>query len=110
MLYMDLEYKKDVLIVRLDGNLTKKNTHHINNYLIPVIKKHQIKYLIYNMFSILKIDEAGMNAIIRTKCAIKENQGTLYLCEVPRELKKQMKHLRLKEVENERMAFKLLHV
>lgn len=88
MLYMDLEYCKGVLFVRLDGNLTKKNTYRINNYLIPVIKKHRIKYLVYNLFSLMDLDSAGMDALLRTKYAIKNNQGSIYLCEVPEQIEK----------------------
>ncbi len=110
MLYMDLEYRKGILVVRLDGNLTRKNVYHINNYLTPVIKKHHIQKLIYNFSSILKIDDAGIDAILRTKCIIKENQGMIYFCGIPEHLKEKLKHLRVKEVNNERMAFKLLKV
>lgn len=110
MLYMDIEYESGVLVVRLDGNLTKKNVYRINNYLTPVIRKHQIKCFIYNMKKVLKIDESGIDALLRTKYAIKNNRGTIYFCEVPERLKKQMKHLRMKEVENERTALKLFQI
>ena len=110
MLYMDLEYQKGVLFVRLDGCLTKRNTYRINNYLAPVILKHRIKYLVYNLFSIIKIDDAGVDALLRTKHAIKKNQGSLYLCEVPEHLKKNLKGLRFKETTNESTALELLKV
>ena len=110
MLYMDLEYCKGVLFVRLDGSLTKRNTYRINNYLAPVIQKHQIKYLVYNLFSVSKVDEAGVDAILRTKYEIKKNQGSIYLCEVPENIKNQMKRLRVKQVVSERMVFEALNV
>ena len=96
MLYMDLEYCRGVLFVRLDGCLTKKNTSRINNYLAPVIQKHQIKYLVYNLLSV--------------SYEIKKNQGTVYLCEVPEHIKNQVKRLRVKQMISERMVFESLQV
>ncbi len=110
MLYMDLEYCRGVLFVRLDGNLTKRNTYRINNYLAPVILKHRIKYLVYNLFSVSQIDDAGLDAILRTKFAIKSNQGSAYLCEVPEHLKKVVKRLKMKETATELTALEILKV
>jgi len=107
---MDLEYHKGVLFVRLDGSLTKKNTYKINNYLAPVILKHRIKYLVYNLFSVSKLDESGMDAIMRTKYAIKSNCGSVYLCEIPEHLRKKLKRLRIKETDNELTALDILKV
>ena len=50
MLEMDLEYNKGVLFARLSGKLTRKSSYKLNNYLVPVILKHKIKYLVYNLF------------------------------------------------------------
>ncbi len=110
MLYMDLEYCKGVLFVRLDGALTKRNTYRINNYLAPVLKKHRIKFLVYNLFSVVNVDDAGIDALLRTKHAIKSNHGSVYLCEVPEHLKKTFKRLRVKETESELTALNILKV
>ncbi len=110
MLYMDLEYHKGVLFVRLDGNLTRKNVYKINNYLAPVILKHRIKYLVYNLFSLLQIDESGLDSMVRTKCAIKNNQGKLYACEVPEHLRKKVLKTRIQVTDNELTALELLKV
>ena len=107
---MDLEYHKGVLFVRLDGNLTRKNTYKINNYLTPVLLKHRIKFLVYNLFSVMKVDDSGLDSLLRSKYAIKENQGSIYLCEVPEHLKKKVKRLRIKETDTELTALDLLKV
>ncbi|MCI8575154.1 MAG: STAS domain-containing protein [Bacilli bacterium] len=110
MLYMDLEYRKGVLFVRLDGNLTRKNTYKLNNYLTPVLLKHRIKFLVYNLFSVIKVDESGIDSLLRTKHAIKSNHGSIYLCEVPDHLKKEVKRLRIKETDTELSALDILKV
>ena len=74
MLKMDLEYNKGILFVRLKGTLNRKSSYKLNNYLIPVLLKHKIKYLVYNLFDLIGIDLAGVDAILNTKCAIKANK------------------------------------
>ncbi len=110
MLYMDLEYCKGVLFVRLDGKLTRKNTYRINNYLTPVLVKHRIKYLVYNLFSISEMDDYGVDAILRTKHAVKGNHGYVCLCEVPEQFQKQLKRLRVSVTESELTALEKLKV
>ncbi len=110
MLEMDLEYNKGVLFARLSGKLTRKSSYKLNNYLVPVILKHKIKYLVYNLFLLDGIDESGVAAILNTKCAIRSNKGKIYLCEVSKEVNKNLKKLRIKETDNELSALHLIEV
>ena len=50
MFKLELEYKNWILFARLKGILNRKNSYKINNYLNPLIKKHQIKNVILNLF------------------------------------------------------------
>ena len=110
MLNMDLEYNKGILFVRLKGNLNRKSSYKLNNYLLPVLLKHKIKYLVYNLYELEGVDESGIDAILNTKCAIKSNKGKICLCEVSKELKRLMRRLRIKSVEDERKVFDLIKV
>ncbi len=110
MFQMDLEYNKGILFVRLKGNLTKKKTYEINNYLVPVLLKHKIKYLVFNLYELDSIDESGVNALLNTKCAIRTNKGKIYACEVGDFLKEDLKRIHIKEIENELLALKLIEV
>ena len=110
MFQMDLEYNKGILFVRLKGNLTKKKTYEINNYLVPVLLKHKIKYLVFNLFELKDIDESGLDALLNTKCAIRTNKGKICLCEVSDELRGKMKRLRINIASNELLALKLIEV
>ena len=107
---MDLEYNKGILFVRLKGNLNRRSSYKLNNYLLPVLLKHKIKYLVYNLYELNTVDEAGIDAILNTKCAIKSNKGKICLCEVSKEIKKLVKRLRIKSVEDERKVFELIKV
>ena len=110
MFNMDLEYNKGVLFVRLNGCLTKKGSFKLNNYLVPVILKHKIKYLVYNLFLLDDIDDSGVDALLNTKCAIKANKGKIYICEVPDEISKNIRKLRIKETASELTALNLIQV
>ena len=110
MLIMDLAYNKGILFVRLKGNLNRKSSYKLNNYLLPVLLKHKIKYLVYNLYELKSVDETGIDAMLNTKCAIKANKGKICLCEVSTEIKKPLKRLHIKSVEDERKVFDLIKV
>ena len=110
MFHVDLEYNKGILFARLRGNLTRKGSYKLNNYLVPVILKHKIKFLVYNLYELTGIDKSGCDALRNTKCAIRANKGKLYLCEVPEEFNKEIKKLRIKETASELSALDLLEV
>jgi len=110
MLKMDLEYNQGILFVRLDGRLNRNTTYKINNYLVPVILKHKIKYLVYNFKCLYDIDEDGIDAILNTKYAIKTNKGIIYLCDINKDLNKKINKLKIKKTENEISALRVIEV
>lgn len=110
MFNMNLEYSKGILFARLSGSLTKTTSHKLNDYLVSVILKHKIKYLVYNLYELETIDDFGVEAILNTKCAIRYNKGKIYLCEVSKEINKSLKKLRIKETDNELSVLQLIEV
>jgi len=88
---MDLEYNQGILFVRLKGILDKEFSYKINNYLNPVINRHKIKYLVYNFYSLIDIDQSGIKAISNTEEEIESNEGTICLCEVNKNIKENTK-------------------
>lgn len=110
MLKMDLEYNKGIFFIRLNGALTRKNSYKINNYIIPVIKKHHLKNVIINLNELNEIDDAGMNALLNTKCMVKCNKGKLYVCGLKKEFELKFKHLHLKTKTSEGEIIDLIGV
>lgn len=110
MLKVDMEYEKGILYVRLNGTLTRKVCYKINNYIVPAVLKHKIKYLVFNLLELQDIDESGFDALLNTKCAIRTNKGKICLCEVSDELRKKMKGLRMKIASNELAANHLIQI
>ncbi|MDE5540053.1 MAG: STAS domain-containing protein, partial [Bacilli bacterium] len=78
--------------------------------IVPVVLKHKIKYLVFNLFLLSDIDESGLDSLLNTKCAIKTNKGKICLCEVSDELKIKIKRLRMQVASNELAANKLINI
>ncbi len=110
MLKMDLEYNRGILFVRLDGSLNRRSSYKLNSYLVPILLKHRVKYLVYNLYNLYGVDESGLDAILNTKCAIKVNKGKIYMCEVNSDIKPNLKRLRINMTKSELTAFDLIRV
>lgn len=110
MMKMDLEFVNGILFCRLKGKLNKKSSYKINSYLLPVLMKYKIKYLVYNLYELDEIDESGLDAILNTKCAIRTNKGKICMCEVHGNILSSVKKLRIKRTETERTALKLIEI
>ena len=110
MLNMNIEYSKGVLFVRLSGKLDRTSSYKINNYLVPVILKQKIKYLVYNFDNLTDFDEDGKDALLNTQNAIQNNKGKLYLCDVKNSLIKKLNKIHIKQTENELTALSLLGI
>jgi anti-anti-sigma factor len=110
MFKLELEYKNGILFARLKGILNRKNSYKINNYLVPVILKHKIKYLVYNFYNLEDIDEDGIDALLNSEEAIKTNKGVMYICEVNKRLERKLKHFRARKFDNELTCMKLIEV
>ena len=110
MLKVDMEYEKGILYVRLKGILDRKNCYKINNYIVPVVLKHKIRYLVFNLFELRDIDESGLDSLLNTKCAIRTNKGKICLCEVSDDVREKIKRLRMKVASNELAANRLINI
>jgi len=110
MLKIDMEYDKGILYVRLKGTLDRKVCYKINNYIVPVVLKHKIKYLVFNLLELKDIDESGLDALLNTKCAIRTNKGKICLCEVSDDVREKIKRLRMKVASNELAANRLINI
>lgn len=105
-----MEYEKGILYVRLNGILDRKVCYKINNYIVPVVLKHKVKYLVFNLFNLKDIDESGMDSLLNVKCAIRANKGKICLCDVSDEVRFKIKRLRMKVASNELAANRLINI
>lgn len=109
MLKMDMEYDQGILFVKLKGTLNGKNSYKINNYLNPLIKKHNIRILVYDLLELEDIKGDGIHAILNSKYYIKCNKGKLSVV-INDKLKDLISSLKLAKIKNINDAFKLLEM
>ncbi len=110
MLKMDLEYERGIFFIRLDGTLNRKSSYKLNNYIIPVIKKHHLKRVIINLENLKEIDNTGINAILNVKCTTRCNKGHIYLCGIKKDFELSLKHLHIKTKTTEGELVNLIEV
>jgi anti-anti-sigma factor len=107
MLKIDMEYVQKILFVRLTGNLNYKTSYKIENYVFPIIKKHKIKFLVYNCENLNNIDIVGIDAILYSKYLIKNNKGKIYIL-AKGLVSSLLKNLKIKNLKSEEDAKRLV--
>ena len=105
---MDLEYVSKILLIRLNI-VNKKVYFKLNNYLINILEKHKIKYVILNINNNI-INELLIESILNIKNLLDRWDGILYLCEVNNNDLTKLNKLHIKITSSEKTAFKILEV
>ncbi len=90
MLILNLEEKETGLYARLVGTLNKRSTYKVYQYIIPYMKQKKIKNFTCDCSHLRKIDFEGKSALLKMKLVLKDQKGSLLLCNVKEELKKEL--------------------
>lgn len=77
MLKVSMEYRKRILLVRLKGNLNLNTSPKLLEYMCPIVKMNNIKYIVLNIGDVSSMDDIGVNALLRVKKDIKGKNGKL---------------------------------
>lgn len=80
MLKIDMEFKKGILFVRLEGSLNKNNIEKFNNSVIPVVLKHGLKYVVVNLDKVNSIDIKGIESLMELNEIVSKWEGKTTLC------------------------------
>lgn len=70
-----MEYRRGILFIRLNGNLSINTVSKFEEYTIPIIKNYGIRYVVYNLNNIVNLDESGITSINNAVRLIKKNRG-----------------------------------
>ena len=84
MLNTDMEFKRGILIIRLNGVLTKETINLFKEKLEKTIHDNGVKYVLINIKKAFFIDSDGLNVIKETYNKIVENKGKLIICGIER--------------------------
>lgn len=80
MLNIDLEYKRGILFLRLDGVLNKTTSFILEDAIKKIISKAGIKYLLINFEKLYQIDKYGISIIINSYNKYLKTSGKLMIC------------------------------
>ena len=77
MLKINMVYRKGTLIIEIKGFLNKFSSYKLNDYLVPVIFKHNIKKIIYDTSELRGLDKYGLKVLKGGMKAVKNNSGEI---------------------------------
>lgn len=83
-LKFQLGVRKNILIIRLDGDFDQSNVSRLKEKVISVMDKYQIKYLVFNFDKVNFMDSTGIGFIIGRYAEIKKRKGMVFICSMNR--------------------------
>ena len=105
MLKINLEFRKGVLFVRLNGSLNdKESLDNINS----LINEVGLKYIVLNVDKLKCIDVNGINCILDYNNKLINNNGKLLLCESNNIISNRLFKNKIPYINNEIQAFDLI--
>jgi len=115
MLKINMEYRKGILFVRLEGELNKDTSFKIEEEIGKMLSEGGIKYLVFNIENLRSIDMEGINAMLKNNDIVCKNQGKAFVCGLKNELVKlRIVNSRLlnymSETSNELGAFNIINL
>lgn len=106
MLEIALEFRKGILFVRLNGELSKKTIPILQSEVTETILQNGIQNVVFNMEQVKSIDMKGLSSLLYHYEICKNRKGSCYICNVSNEwirmkLKKNRIFNYLHEMDNE---------
>lgn len=80
LLNVQMLIKKNVLYVRLDGELDQHTVENLRLRISELIEKYQIRYLVLNFYKLQFMDSSGVGFIIGRYHRLKKTSGGVILC------------------------------
>jgi len=69
LLKIELEYKRGILFIRLNGSLNNNTSYLLKDAISNAVLKGGIKYLVINFEKLYSVDDKGLSSIV---CSYKE--------------------------------------
>ena len=111
MLNIDMEFRKGILFVRLNGILNGDTSLKLDEELTSTINNNGIKYLLINLKELTSIDKYGIDIIIKNYINIMNNQGKFIICGINKLFEYNGNILKnLYQVNNEMKAFEVINI
>ena len=88
----DIDYKNNVLNIRIDGVLIGNKVNKFESETIPIVIGLNAKYVSLNLSNVELIDKRGINSIIKLSDVVNRFNGKVVLCNLNDYLKENFKH------------------
>lgn len=88
MLNIDMEFKKGVLFVRLNGILDEKTVDKLNDEVTELIRDNGVNNIVFNIEGLSTIDSYGINALLKNYELCHKERGQTLLCGIENPLVK----------------------
>ena len=86
MLDINMEFRKGILFIRLNGALIKDTVPTLEKEVTSLIKENGIRNVVFNMENLLSIDMNGISSLYSNFELCKNNHGTSILCSLENRL------------------------
>lgn len=80
MLEIDIECRKGLFFVRLNGILNNETVFKFKEEVIDIIELNGIKNIVFNLENLCYIDETGINFLDKIYKFISRIFGSIYIC------------------------------
>lgn len=114
MLNINLEFRKGVLFVRLEGILNKDSVVKLKNEVSLIIKDNGIQNVVFNLSKLDNIDIKGINSLLYCYEIVNKNKGKVMICGMKDNVANKIKRSRLlnyiKETSDELSSFSLVNL
>ncbi len=81
-LAINLEVKKDVLCIRLSGELDHHTAEDLRSRASSLIEEHNIKHILLNLEELSFMDSSGLGVILGRYKQIKQKHGEMIVCAI----------------------------
>ncbi len=81
-LHIDMETKKDVLLLRLSGELDHHSADVLRAEATKAIETHDIRHIILNLEQLDFMDSSGLGVILGRYKQIKQQHGEMVVCAI----------------------------
>lgn len=82
MLEINMEFRKGILFIRLNGELTKNTAWKLNQEVTDLVKETGIRNIVFNVENLTAIDMKGISTLFYNYELCKNNKGKSMLCGV----------------------------
>ncbi len=83
-LKFQMRIRKNILTLRLDGDLDQSCIGKLKEKVANVMEKYQIRYLILNFDKLSFMDSTGIGFIIGRYAEVKKKNGMVFICSMNR--------------------------